>query len=150
MNFTSPLNLLLLLLLPVFAWLGWPARGASQKREWISLVLRLVIVLCLVLSLAGLEIPRSGNELAVVFLVDVSDSMSPAAVSAEMDYLRGALKAMGPDDQSAIVLFGADALVERPMLPGDILGLVSSAPVTNQTRSTRIIFSFCAVRTWRM
>lgn len=141
MTLTSPLYLLLLLLIPVFAWIGWPARGASHtvlrsvqgKRETISLLLRLAIVLCLILSLAGLEIRRSGNELAVVFLVDVSDSMPPAAVSAEMDYLRTALKAMGPDDQSAIVLFGADALVERPMLPGGELDLVTSAPITTGT-----------------
>ena len=77
MNFSAPLALLLLLLLPVFAWLGWPVRGPSQKRETLALLLRLVIVLCLILSLAGLEINRGGNELAVVFLVDVSDSMPP-------------------------------------------------------------------------
>jgi Mg-chelatase subunit ChlD len=133
MNFGAPLTLLLLLLLPVFAWLGWPSRGPSQKRETLALLLRLTIVLCLVLSLAGLEISRGGNELAVVFLVDVSDSMPPAAVAAEMDYVRGALKAMGPDDQSALVLFGGDALVERPMQTGSELGLVTSVPVTNQT-----------------
>lgn len=131
MSFASPLALLLLLLLPLFLWAAGVAR--REKREIISLVLRLVIVLCLILSLAGLEIPRGGDELAVVFLVDVSDSMSDEAIAAELDYVRQAMAGMGPDDQAAIVLFGADALVERPMLPGSALGRVTSAPVTTQT-----------------
>ncbi len=128
MTFTSPLALLLLLLLPLFLWAGRVAQDSILRHA-----LRLVIVLCLVLSLAGLEIARGGDELAVVFLVDVSDSMSEEAIAAEMNYLRQALAGMGPDDQAAIVLFGADALVERPMLPGGALGLVTSAPVTTQT-----------------
>ncbi len=136
MTFTSPLALLLILLLPLFIWAAGVAQNGilrAEKREWVSLALRLVIVLCLILSLAGLEIARGGDELAVVFLVDVSDSMSEEAIAAEMTYLREALAAMGPDDQAAVVLFGADALVERPMLPGGALGLVTSAPVTTQT-----------------
>lgn len=133
MNFTFPLYLILLLLIPIFIWIGFPARGLSRTREITSLLLRLVIIMCLVLSLAGLEIVRGGDELAVVFLVDVSDSMPDEAIAAEMTYLREALAGMGPDDQAAIVLFGADALVERPMLPGGELGLVTSAPVTTQT-----------------
>lgn len=133
MTFYSPLFLIVLFLVPLFVWIGWPSRGYSQKREAVSLVLRLVIILCLVLSLSGLEILRGGNKLAVVFLVDVSDSMSEEAIAAELDYVRQALAGMGPDDQAAIVLFGADALVERPMLPGNALGLVTSAPVTTHT-----------------
>jgi Mg-chelatase subunit ChlD len=93
----------------------------------------LVIVLCLILSLAGLEIVQGGDNLAVVFLMDVSDSMPRQALSAEATYVRSAIAAMRPDDQSAVVLFGADALVERSMSTARELGQVSSAPVTNQT-----------------
>ncbi len=142
MTFTFPLALLLLLLLPIFIWAAGVAQNGIlryEKREMFSLVLRLVIVLCLVLSLAGLEIARGGDELAVVFLVDVSDSMSEEAVAAELDYVRQAMTGMGPDDQAAIVLFGADALVERPMLPGGALGLVTSAPITTQTDLAKAI-----------
>ncbi len=133
MKFTSPLFLLLLLLIPVFAWMGWPSAGPARRRELLALILRLGIVLCLTLSLAGLEIVRSGDDLAVVFLIDVSDSMSPQAVAVETDYVRAALASMQPDDRAAIVLFGADALVERPMLPGGELGTITSVPITTQT-----------------
>ena len=99
----------------------------------LSLILRLVIILCLIFSLAGLEIVQRGDNLAVVFLVDVSDSMPNEAISAEVGYVQNALEAMSPDDQSAIVLFGADSLVERPMSPVKELSAFTSAPITNQT-----------------
>lgn len=133
MTFTSPLLLIILLLLPIFAWMGWPAPGLARRRESISLALRLVIVLCLILALAGLQIVQGGNNLAVVFLVDVSDSMPKQAIAAETGYVRSAIQSMGADDQSAVVLFGADALVERSMSAARELGAVTSTPVTNQT-----------------
>src|SRR5262245_49967956 len=117
MRFTSPLFLLLLLLVPVMVWMAAPTKGPARRRELLSLSLRLVISLCLIFSLAGLEIVQRGDNLAVVFLVDVSDSMPNEAISAEVGYVRTALEAMSSDDQSAIVLFGADSLVERPMSP---------------------------------
>ena len=92
MRFTSPLFLLLLLFLPITVWLGYPAAGQSRKRELTSLILRLVIVLCLILAISGLEIVQSGDNLAVVFLVDVSDSMPQQAVDAEVGYIREALQ----------------------------------------------------------
>lgn len=133
MIFTSPLALFLLLLLPIIAWMGWPAPGPSRRREIFSLTLRLLLTLCLILALAGAEITRGGDRLAVVFLVDVSDSVPKPTVSAEIDYVRRAIESMAPDDQSAVVLFGADALVERSMSTARELTQVTSAPVTNQT-----------------
>lgn len=133
MSFSSPLALLLLFLLPLFAWMGWPGAGAARTREILSLGLRLVIVACLVLSLAGMQLVRRSKDLAVVFLVDVSDSMPLEAVAAEAEYVRRALEGMAPGDQYAIVLFGADALVERPMLAGNEFSQFTSAPLTTQS-----------------
>jgi Mg-chelatase subunit ChlD len=59
--------------------------------------------------------------------------MPPEAVAAEIEYVRAALPAMGPDDRAAVVLFGADALVERPMLAGSGLQEIASRPITTQT-----------------
>ncbi|HNA56342.1 MAG TPA: VWA domain-containing protein, partial [Anaerolineales bacterium] len=133
MRFTSPLYLLLLLLVPITVWLGYPAAGQSRKRDLTSLILRLVIVLCLILAISGLEIVQRGDNLAVVFLVDVSDSMPPQAVDSEVGYIREALQSIGADDQAAVILFGADALVERPMSALDELAEITSVPITNQT-----------------
>src|SRR5687767_13101785 len=99
MRFTAPFFLFLLLLVPLTAWMGWPAKGPAQKRESVSLTLRLVILLCLILSMAGLEIVRSGNELSVVFVMDVSDSMPQEAIDSEIAFIQNAVSAMGADDQ---------------------------------------------------
>lgn len=133
MRFTAPLFLFLLLLLPLFAYLGWPSRGPNRRREWVSLALRLAIVLCLILGLAGTQAVRATDELAVVFLVDASDSMPAQAKAAAATYVRDALAGMKPADQAAVILFGGDALVERPMSPVAELGPITSVPSTLQT-----------------
>ena len=133
MHFTSPLLLLLLILIPLTVWMGLPASGRSRRRELTSLILRVMILLCLIFSIAGLEIVQRGDNLAVVFLMDVSDSMSQQAVDSEVAYIREALQSMSADDQAAIILFGADALVERPMSGLKELSAITSVPITNQT-----------------
>lgn len=133
MRFTAPFFLLLLLLVPLAVYIGAPSKSSSRRRELLSLGLRLIIILCLIFAIAGLEIVQSGNNLAVVFLVDVSDSMPQQAVDSEVNYIREALKSIGADDKAAIILFGADALVERPMSALNELADITSVPITNQT-----------------
>lgn len=133
MRFTSPLALFLLLVLPAIAIMGWPRRGFGWRREVVSLGLRLLIALSLILALAGLEIVRAADQLAVVFLVDASDSMPASAQSFASDYMRQALAEMRPDDQAALIVFGGDALVERPMSSSNEMGAITSIPRTNQT-----------------
>src|SRR5713226_5802886 len=106
MTFTSPWLLLLLATLPFIFWLGWPSRGTTRRREIISLGLRLLIGLMLILGLAGLSLRRAVDQLSVVYLVDHSDSMPPAAQQVELSYVRQALLKMGPNDKSAVIIFG--------------------------------------------
>ena len=108
--------------------LGWPERGYGRRRERASLLLRLLIVACLGLGLAGLALTRAGDGLALVFLVDVSDSVSPAARQQAEATVRQAIERMGPEDQAAVVLFAAEALVERPMSAARTLAPFRSAP----------------------
>jgi Mg-chelatase subunit ChlD len=115
MVLTTPLWLGLLALLPLFIWLGWPARGPSRTREAISLAVRLLIVLLLIVSLAGPEIRSGGDRLAVIFLVDNSDSISALAKQVAQQMVREALQNLAPTDQAGVVIFGGDALVERPL-----------------------------------
>ena len=104
-----------------------------------SLIIRLIILVALILSLAGLEIVQKGSNLAVVFLVDVSDSMPQAAIALEADYVREAMQSMRADDKAAVILFGADALVERPMSSLNELASITSAPITNGTNIAEAI-----------
>jgi Ca-activated chloride channel family protein len=133
MTFTSPWALLGLLATPYILWLGWPRGAWARRRDWTSLALRVLIVLLVVLGLAGLQIVRAADQLAVVFLVDASDSMSEPMLQAALAYIDDALARMGPDDRAAVIVFGADALVERPMSPARELGPVDSVPLPINT-----------------
>ncbi|HRO91877.1 MAG TPA: VWA domain-containing protein, partial [Promineifilum sp.] len=129
MSFTTPAALLLLLLLPLMAGLVWPRRpGARPLSGWAGLALRLVIVALVVLSLAGAQRVRAVDGLAVVFLVDVSDSMGPENAAAAEQFVRDAVTQMGPDDRAAVVLFGANALVEQPLRDAAELPPFASQP----------------------
>jgi uncharacterized membrane protein len=65
--------------------------------------------------------------------VDVSDSVPEPERERALAFVEKALATMGPDDRAALVLFGADALVERPMMGGGELGEIASIPRTHQT-----------------
>lgn len=142
MRLAAPLALLLLLTLPGILYLGLPRRGFGLRREVLSLICRCVLVLCLALALAGLELTSptgKGSALGVVFLVDRSDSMSESALQFSEDYIRQALKTMRPDDQAAVILFGKEALVERPMSPSKELSPFTSIPSVTQTNLAEAI-----------
>jgi len=135
-SFTTPIALLLLLSLPFIVWLGWPHAGRLRRRRWRdqgSVALRILILLLLILSLAGLQIVRSADDLAVVFLVDASDSISQEQAAQAEAYVRSAMSLMGPNDQAAVILFGANALVDRPMSGLAELAPITTAPQTLQT-----------------
>ena len=133
MIFTAPLALLLLLaLIPIIAW-GLPRTSFRRLRDWTSLLLRCLLFTLIVLALAGMQIVRSADKLAVVFLVDASDSITPSAREAQIAYLREALTAMTVDDTAAVVVFGANAVVERGLSAVRELPNLRSAPITTQT-----------------
>jgi uncharacterized membrane protein len=115
MSFTNPGALWLFLLLPIFAAIGWPRFAYRRTRDAISLIIRLLLVALLIVGLAGIQVQQTADNLAVVFLVDVSDSVSAQLRSAALDYVRAASATMSERDQAAVVLFGANALVEIPM-----------------------------------
>jgi uncharacterized membrane protein len=139
MHFSTPPALLLLLALPYFVWLALPRLARAQSRDVASVGARLLILVLLTLSLAGAQMVRAADELAVVFLVDQSDSMSADQLAEAERYVQEAMAAMGRDDQAAVVLFGANALVERPLSGLTELAPFSSAPLRLQTNVAEAI-----------
>ena len=133
MAFARPFFLILLVALVYFAYLGRPTGRYGRGRGWAALALRCLIVLFTVLGLAGTQSVRGGDELSTVFLVDVSDSIPNAEQDRALAFVEESLAAIRAKDRAAVVLFGADALVERPMIGGGELGQVSSVPHTHQT-----------------
>lgn len=82
-------------------------------RGWVSLVLRTGMLIALVLALAGTRIVRLVDDTTVAFLVDGSDSVTPAQREWVLEFINTALAEAQSDDKVAVVLFGKNALVER-------------------------------------
>ncbi|MBN1311033.1 MAG: VWA domain-containing protein [Anaerolineae bacterium] len=133
MTFTYPLALLGLLMLPYFLWLGRPIGAWARARSRIALLLRALIIILLVLALAGFQVVSASDRLAVVFLIDASDSMPPQVVENARQYAADAIDRMQVDDQAAIVVFGSDALVERPMSGSRETGPIESKVIPLNT-----------------
>ncbi len=118
MILATPQALWLLALLPPLVWLGWPRQRFRRRRDSVSLVLRALILLCVVLALAGVQVSQSADRLAVVFLVDVSDSLGQELREEQLAWVEAAMTAMGADDLAGIVAFGARPYTER--IPGSL------------------------------
>jgi uncharacterized membrane protein len=133
MSFTTPLALVLLVCVPFVVYVGWPRQRFRRFRDSLSLVLRVIIMLLLVLSLAGVQAVQSADRLVVVYLLDVSDSMGQESQAAALDYIRDSLQYISPEDEMGVVLFGANSLVERPLSAVRELAPVLSTPITSNT-----------------
>ena len=134
MQLTAPhVALLLLALLPIVWTIGFPRHAFRRRRDISSLTLRSVIVVLLVLALAGLQNVQAVDRLAVVFLVDVSDSMGGGTEDLQLEFVQKAIKAKQPDDKWSAVLFGDNAVPETDFSAvGEIEGF-ASIPLTTGT-----------------
>ena len=84
--------------------------GRWQRQ--ISLALRSVIIILLILSLAGLQYLKIDDRLAVVFLADISDSISEDGLEEAQKFIDAAIKHRG-NDRASVVTFTDIAQVLR-------------------------------------
>ncbi|MDQ4077586.1 MAG: VWA domain-containing protein [Chloroflexota bacterium] len=134
LSFTDPIYLWALLLIPLALGLAALApRSLPSLRRRLSLVLRTLVLALLVLALAGTQVRRPVDDLTVVFLVDVSDSMPPGARQEATEYVRAAIEGMPAGDKGAVVVFGKEALVERTASDLRRLDPLASVPVATRT-----------------
>ncbi len=114
-SFSHPWYLLLLPLL--IAGVVYVARQSladlrGSRAKW-SLGLRVGLVTCAVLALAGLQIRKPTKKLAVIFVLDQSDSIPPDQKARAIDYVNEAARKMGSDDYGGLLVFGSDAYLEK-------------------------------------
>jgi Ca-activated chloride channel family protein len=134
-HFEAPLALLLL---PPLVALVVLLHRASRRRLGLgrrraALAVRLLLLSFLVFALAGFQLVLPVDRLAVVYVVDLSDSVGTAGREEALAYLRESLAAKEDEDIAGVVAFGGDALVER--LPADLTEIdrLASTPVRGAT-----------------
>jgi uncharacterized membrane protein len=134
-NFADPVWLWLALPVGAVVVVGWMAasRTLPAGRRIASLVIRLVLAACLVLSLAGMRLALPSDRLSVVFLLDASASMLDATSEELVGWARDAVREMPEGDTAGVVVFGGNALVDRLPSELDELSDPASVPVAGAT-----------------
>ena len=134
-NFSDPIWLWLALPVAAIVVVGWMAasRTLPAGRRIASLVIRLVLAACLVLSLAGMRLALPSDRLSVVFLLDASASMLDATSEELVNWARAAVREKPEEDTAGVVVFGGNALVDRLPSTLDELPEPASVPVAGAT-----------------
>ena len=91
----------------------------------------------LVVALFKPTMPRWIDRLNVVFLLDMSDSISLASRENAYRFAAQSVAAMPPGDQVGLIVFGEEAVVDQPL---------RAPPASSTARRRR---SEAGARTWR-
>ncbi len=140
LSFINPHILWLLLLLPL-VWAFTLATTEKMqslwqrlsRRGWASLLIRTFMLIVLILALAGMRIVRTVDDITVAFLVDGSDSVTPAQREWALEFINTALAEAQSDDRATVVVFGKNALVERT--PARLAALSQLTSVADGSRT---------------
>jgi uncharacterized membrane protein/secreted protein with Ig-like and vWFA domain len=128
-GFTNPWWLALLALLPLAWWLERRSLVlVSEARRRAALLMRTLVIVLLVLALAGMRVERRSDDLAVIFAIDKSESVSDREIERALAQVNEALAARRQRDQAGVIVFGEDALVERSPGPLQKVEKLESVP----------------------
>jgi Ca-activated chloride channel homolog len=113
--------ILALLIFVVEGALYWRRQSAGRLRvpagigdRW-ALALRAALVVVLALSLLRPTLPRWVDRMNVVFLLDLSDSVSLASRERAYRFVADAGKSMKSGDRNSLIAFGDQAVVDQPL-----------------------------------
>ena len=103
--------LAILLLLPLALRRSLAGFGRAQRVA--CMTVRAVLLVLIILALAGVRALLPSSDVAVIFAVDGSASISPEAANAARDFAETALRSMGAGDTAGVVDFARDAQVRQ-------------------------------------
>src|SRR5688572_21542033 len=135
LSFTNPWALLLWPpLVAYFVWLSQRTlTDLSRLRRRVALAMRLLVVTLLVLAIAGVQLVRYNKDLAVMFVVDYSDSVGPQAKEKAAQFIDAAVKDRKPADRWGVVVFGTEAHIDLAVGSAPTLGKIQTVPRTEFT-----------------
>ncbi len=133
--FSDPAWLWLLIPAMAVVGIGWftASRTLPRARRMASLIIRMALVTALVLALSGARLALPSDRLSVVFLLDGSASMLDATREELVNWARASVREMPEGDTAGVVVFGANALVDRLPSALDQLADPESEPVVGAT-----------------
>jgi Ca-activated chloride channel family protein len=123
-----PDALWLLLLVPLFAALGFWLGVRRGRLRPAMLLWRLAVVLLLVVGLAEPLVASGASSGGVVFVVDRSASIDAGGADSADRWLNDALAAAPPDRRAAVVEFGAKPVLTSPPATATNLAANAEAP----------------------
>ena len=103
--------------LALFAW-RYSLVDRTPRLKWASFALRAIGILLLILALCRPSVPRSGKDLHVVFLLDVSESVDLGSAIERIDQIEAGIESLGRGDSWSIFAI-ADSV--RPFADTDEL-----------------------------
>lgn len=139
-EFANPYGLFfLLILIPVvYLWL----RSLSPLPPWrekLSLLSRFVMVLALVFALSEMRWIWKVEQLAVIFVLDISESINTYSQDQAIQWINQACKGMTEKDKAALIVFGTNAYIDLPLQPRMKISEITSIPERNFTDISRAI-----------
>ena len=138
-SFDQPAFLLALLLLPLFAAVALRGShaGLDATRKYLSTALRLLIVACVVLALAGMNWVRRSGANCTLFIIDASYSMPRRDRQRALDVVNDATKSMRAEDTVGVILVGAEPRLAFEPSPRGKVVCELTVPDGSQTNLAR-------------
>ena len=99
-------------------WIWWlhhqGYHGLGRVLGLLALTLRLLLLGLFLMTLAGPRAMRENDDLALMYALDLSDSMSRPVQDEAIRYILETAGSKSEEDSVGLVLFGSDAAVELP------------------------------------
>ena len=138
-DFRTPLFLILLVAIPVLIFVQRRTHlGTTKWRKRVTFFLRGAALLCAILALANLHRTQKEQRLAVVFLIDTSESVQPIQREKAVKQINAAVAKLRPTDLFGIIGFARETSVltgirEKQDQPLDSISAELLASLAEQT-----------------
>ena len=138
-DFQTPFFLILLVAIPVLIFVQRRARLSTAKwRKRVTFFLRGAALLCAILALANLHRTHKEQRLAVVFLIDASESIPPTQYEEVSKQINAAVSKLKPTDKFGIISFARKTGVlleirQKHNQPTEIASIVTSETLAERT-----------------
>ena len=138
-DFRAPLFLILLAAIPMLIFVQRRAHLSTAKwRKRVIFFLRGAALLCAILALANLHRTHKEQRLAVVFLIDTSESVQPTQYEQVSRQIDAGVAKLKPTDTFGVISFAREAMVlldvrQKHNQPAQIAPIISLETLAEQT-----------------